>query len=69
MNEILKNKKLYIFDMDGTVYLEDSVFPFAVDFINKLRNSGRRILFFTNNASKNISERRSCPPPTFARNF
>ncbi|MBR6645693.1 MAG: HAD-IIA family hydrolase [Clostridia bacterium] len=55
MNEILKNKKLYIFDMDGTVYLEDTVFPFAVDFINKLRNSGRRILFFTNNASKNIS--------------
>lgn len=55
MNEILKNKKLYIFDMDGTVYMEDSVFPFAVDFIHKLRNSGRRILFFTNNASKNIS--------------
>ena len=37
--------------MDGTIYLGGSVFPFAVDFIRHLRESGRRILFFTNNAS------------------
>ena len=55
MNEILKNKKLYVFDMDGTVYMEDTVFPFAVDFIHKLKNAGKQILFFTNNASKNVS--------------
>lgn len=55
MNEILKNKQLYVFDMDGTVYMEDTVFPFAVDFIHKLKNAGKRILFFTNNASKNVS--------------
>ncbi len=44
-------KKLYIFDMDGTIYLGDQVFDFAVRFIGHLRESGRKVLFFTNNAS------------------
>lgn len=47
----IKNKRLYIFDMDGTIYLGGRVFDFAVDFINNLRNNGKKILFFTNNAS------------------
>jgi len=54
-NEVLSGKKLYIFDMDGTIYLGSRSFPFAVSFINKLRRSGKRIVFFTNNASKNPS--------------
>ena len=51
MNEVLQNKTLYIFDMDGTIYLGGRVFPFAVDFIRRLRAAGKRVLFFTNNAS------------------
>ena len=47
----IKNKKLYIFDMDGTIYLGGRVFDFAIRFIDNLRKSGRRVLFFTNNAS------------------
>lgn len=47
----LADKKLYIFDMDGTIYLGDRVFDFAVRFIENLRKRGRRVLFFTNNAS------------------
>lgn len=47
----LKDKKLYIFDMDGTIYLGNKVFPFAIRFINNLRAAGKKILFFTNNAS------------------
>ncbi len=46
------DKKLYIFDMDGTIYLGENVFPFAVTYIKRLRENGRRVLFFTNNASK-----------------
>ncbi len=49
--EILKQKKLFVFDLDGTVYLGDRIFPEAVQFITNLRESGRRVLFFTNNAS------------------
>ena len=49
--ELLASKKLFIFDMDGTIYLGGIPFDFAVSFINKLRASGRRVMFFTNNAS------------------
>lgn len=47
----ISSKKLFIFDMDGTVYLGERVFPQAVSFIARLRREGRRVLFFTNNAS------------------
>ncbi len=48
---LLRSKTLFIFDMDGTIYLGGNPFPFAVDFIKKLRGAGKRVLFFTNNAS------------------
>ncbi len=48
---LLLEKKLFIFDMDGTVYLGERPFCFAIRFIENLRKSGRRVLFFTNNAS------------------
>ena len=48
---VLREKKLFIFDMDGTIYLGKRVFDYAIRFIRHLREDGRRILFFTNNAS------------------
>lgn len=48
---VLKEKELYIFDMDGTIYLDDDVFPFAIRFIKNLRAAKKKVLFFTNNAS------------------
>ena len=49
--QILKQKKLFVFDMDGTIYLGNKVFDFAIRFIEHLRENGYRVLFFTNNAS------------------
>ncbi len=49
--ESLKNKKLFVFDMDGTIYLGGKPFDFAIDFIKRLRREGKQVLFFTNNAS------------------
>ncbi len=51
----LAAKKLYVFDMDGTIYLGKIVFDFAIRFIDHLRASGRKVLFFTNNASKSTA--------------
>ena len=48
---VLASKELYIFDMDGTIYLGSRVFDFAIRFIEHLRQNGKRVLFFTNNAS------------------
>ena len=47
-NELM-NKKVFIFDMDGTIYLGEQPLPNAVDFINKL---DKRYIFFSNNASR-----------------
>lgn len=53
--ENLANKKLFIFDMDGTIYLGNRVFDYAVRFIKNLRADGREVMFFTNNASRSVS--------------
>lgn len=53
LSRVLSEKELFVFDMDGTIYLGGRVFPFAVSLINKLRASGKKVLFFTNNASHN----------------
>jgi len=49
---VLKNKKLFILDMDGTFYLDDRLLDGSLNFIRKLEESGKEFLFFTNNASK-----------------
>lgn len=48
----LKNKKLWILDMDGTVYLGNRLFPETLPFLERIRENGARYLFFTNNASR-----------------
>lgn len=53
--EILRDKELYVFDMDGTIYLGSTVFDFAIRFIENLRAAGKRVLFFTNNASRSTN--------------
>jgi len=44
--------KLFLLDMDGTLYLGDDVFPGAIDFVNGLAASGRRYIYLTNNSSR-----------------
>ena len=50
---ILKDIALFVLDMDGTIYLGERPFPAAIEFIRRAKASGRRIVYFTNNASKN----------------
>ena len=50
----LKSKNFYIFDMDGTIYLEYTPLPNAIDLITKINDKkDKHIIYFTNNASKN----------------
>ena len=39
----LSEKRLFLLDMDGTLYLGDYVFPGAVDFIHTLADTGRQL--------------------------
>ena len=48
----LKNKKFFLLDMDGTIYLDNDLFDGTLDFLNKVKKSGGKYLFVTNNSSK-----------------
>ena len=49
---ILQNIRLFALDMDGTVYLGDHWIDGAVDFLSRIRQSGREYIFLTNNSSR-----------------
>ena len=48
----LKSIQLYMLDMDGTIYNEDTLIPGASEFLNLLRKQGKDYVFMTNNSSK-----------------
>ncbi len=43
----------YVFDLDGTIYLGDELLPGAERLILKLRELERRVVFLSNNPTKN----------------
>ena len=56
MKEQLKNIKLYLFDMDGTLYLGDLLYPFTIELLQTIRAAGGKYLFMTNNSSKSVED-------------
>ena len=48
----LRACKLFLLDMDGTLYLGDEVFPGAHSFIARLAETGRKYIYLTNNSSR-----------------
>ena len=48
----LKDKKLFLLDMDGTIYLDSELFDGTLDFLSEVKARGGRYLFVTNNSSK-----------------
>ena len=55
-NQILASKKLFLFDMDGTLYLGDRLFDFTQPLLEEIRRTGGKYLFMTNNSSKSVSD-------------
>ena len=51
----LKNKKFFLLDMDGTIYLDDDLFDGTLDFLSYVKSIGGRYMFLTNNSSKSVS--------------
>lgn len=48
----INGKKLWLLDMDGTIYQEDRLFDGTLDFLRAVRAQGGRYVFITNNSSK-----------------
>jgi len=52
----LKDLKLYLLDMDGTIYLDNDLFDGTTDFLRYVKMSGGRYIFLTNNSSKSVDK-------------
>ncbi len=54
--EELRNIKLFLFDMDGTLYLGDRLYDFTKELLATIKKQGKRYLFMTNNSSKSVED-------------
>lgn len=54
--ELLKEKKLFLFDIDGTLALGDRLLPGTRELIACLRREGKHIFLTTNNSTKSRRE-------------
>lgn len=53
---LLRRISLYLFDMDGTLYIGNQLFDFTTQLLETIRSTGRRYLFMTNNSSKSVED-------------
>jgi len=56
MEQIVRNTKLYLFDMDGTLYLGSRLYDFTKELLSEIRRTGGKYLFITNNSSKSVAD-------------
>ena len=52
----LKNVKLYLLDMDGTIYLDECLFDGVIEFLEYVKSVGGKYMFLTNNSSKSVDK-------------
>ncbi len=53
-NPPLRGKRLFLLDMDGTIYLDNRLFDGTTDFLRYVRQIGGKYLFLTNNSSRSV---------------
>lgn len=51
-----KDINLYLFDMDGTLYLGNRLYDFTKELLSTIKSTGRRYMFMTNNSSKSVAD-------------
>ena len=52
--DALRQKRLWLLDMDGTIYNEDTLFDGTADLLRTIREQGGRYIFITNNSSRSV---------------
>ena len=51
----LRRKKLFLFDLDGTLYLGDRLFGGVCELLSLIRTRGGQYRFLTNNSSRSVA--------------
>lgn len=52
----LKEKRLFLLDMDGTIYIDNELFDGTLDLLDYVKKIGGRYMFLTNNSSKSVEK-------------
>lgn len=52
----LRSVKHVALDMDGTIYLGSNIFPYTLDFLDRLTKAGIGYSFLTNNPTKSVAD-------------
>lgn len=52
----LLQTRLFLFDMDGTIYTEETLFDGTLELLSIIRSIGGRYIFITNNSSKSVTD-------------
>ena len=53
---MITNKKLFLLDMDGTIYLDNDLFDGTLDLLEYVKEINGKYIFLTNNSSKSINK-------------
>ncbi|MBQ5746894.1 MAG: HAD-IIA family hydrolase [Clostridia bacterium] len=51
-----ENIKLFLFDMDGTLYLGNRLYDFTNELLETIKSIGGKYMFMTNNSSKSVRD-------------
>ncbi len=54
--QLLKDIDLFVLDMDGTFYLGENILEGSLDFLEALKETGKKFIFLTNNSSKSPND-------------
>ena len=55
VNKRFENIILFLFDMDGTLYIGNRLFDFTEELLSSIKRAGKKYLFITNNSSKSVN--------------
>ena len=51
---LLKDKKLFLLDLDGTLYVSEKIIGKSLEFLDAVVENGGKYMFLTNNSSKSV---------------
>lgn len=53
---LLKRKKLWLMDMDGTIFIDNDIIDGALELLDQIKVNGGRYVFISNNSSKSVDD-------------
>lgn len=56
LKQLLRKKQLFIFDLDGTLYLDGVLFPKVLELLKHIDANGGKYVFLTNNSSRSSKD-------------